>query len=141
MKRRTLIVGFLIAAGCAVARAEPFQPAPTPVIPFETVSGTVQVRLNGAPVNPAMIRYTFTPVFTINSGGLTKTDEGAYFMRADNVPKNAPYTLTITGSTNDTQYAWDGTIQKPGRTYSGMTRIAVPYGGDFDFGVQFLDLK
>jgi hypothetical protein len=122
-------------------RIESIKPVNVDPVPFRTVSGTITVRLNGVLVDPQQMKYMFAPEFPANHGRPRQIETGTFVVRAHNVPADRPYTLTISAGYNDTIFGRDGVIERRGRGYTGSTRVEIPYGGDADFGVLFLDLR
>jgi hypothetical protein len=142
-----LLFGLLI--GAAVSRAErnsTLPPRERPLeavnveIPYAVVTGTVSVRAGGVPVSPADVTYAFQPDFKFSTGYLTLIKDGVYRFRADHVPADQPHTLTIKAAWNDTLVK-DGVVLRQGRTYAGTLRLDIPFGRDYNFGDQILDLN
>src|SRR5580765_7123466 len=81
--------------------SEHIQPANVPEAAFKTVQGTITVRLDGVLVDAKDVSYIFAPEFPGNTGSLVRKELGTYFLKADNISKNQPYSLTITALYND----------------------------------------
>jgi hypothetical protein len=116
-------------------------PIPTITGPFQSVSGTVTVRLDGVLVDAQSVGYVISPNFRANAGALLRTEWGTYFLNVNNVPMDQNYTLTITASYNDSIAGRDGVIEQKGRSYTGQVKVEIPYHRDVDFGVRFIDLR
>ena len=118
------------------------QPVNTSPVPFKVVSGTVTVRFNGVLVDAQQVSYLFSPAFKDGTDDLARMDLGLYFMKADRVPSDQNYTLTISATYNSSIAGGDGVTQQTGQIYRGSVQIDVPYGEDaYDFGVRFIDVQ
>jgi hypothetical protein len=138
------LVCFTIQTQAVGLPADPALRSSSVVVPgasFETVGGTVTVRLNGVLTDPQRITYQFSPDFPVSYGPLEKSADGTYFLRACNVPMTQAYTLTISATYDSTVRNADGIVTEQGRVYSGLLKLDLPYSSEFDFGVQFLDLQ
>jgi hypothetical protein len=152
MRKRlsTLAVPALILGFAAVAIAtdpnSKLPPVQTPIeaanIPhaYVVITGTVSVRVDGVLVNPSDVTYTFDPEFKFSTGYLDRVEDGIYVLRADRVPADGSYTLTIKAAYNDTLIK-DGVVQRMGKTRTGSLRIPLPFGRDYSIDQQLLDLQ
>ncbi len=144
------IAAFMWVGGAREARtADPRSKLPavqTPIdaanIPpsFVLVEGTVTVRVRGVRVSPGDVTYAFDPPFKLSTGFLSPISEGTYRFHLNKVPADGAYTLTIKAAYNDTIIS-GGVVQRKGSTVTGSIRIAIPYGRDYSFGDQLLDLN
>ncbi|MBV9080262.1 MAG: hypothetical protein JO102_03990, partial [Elusimicrobia bacterium] len=50
------------------------------------------------------------------------------------------YQLTINANYNRAIVRSDGYVERKGDTYSGVLTVNIPYGGDYSFGTQLMDL-
>lgn len=128
-------------AGCASfeTQLQPSSQAPTPV---KTLTATVTTRMRGVLVDPQTVTYAFAPEFDGSMGALKRANLGIYELRADNIPADRPYTITVLANYSDSVAGSDGVPERHGRAYSGTVRIAAPYGRDNrDLGFFFLDLQ
>lgn len=155
MTRKPITAFLIVAAGAwlgavgAGRAADPSSKLPALQRPIEAanipqsfvvVDGTVTVRVQGVLVNPTSVTYAFDPEFKFSNGYLTPASDGIFRLHANNVPADNSYTLIIKAAYNDTVVR-DGVVLRLGKTYSGSIRISIPYGRDYSFGDQLLDLN
>src|SRR5689334_7073222 len=94
--------------------------------PYRQITGTVTVRLDGVPVAPQELNYICSPEVKSNTGIVALKRDGTYFLQADNLPFNIPFTLRISAAYNDSVTGADGRIERQGRSYTGAVKVDIP---------------
>jgi len=143
------LAGVFLLVAAAARAADPRSKLPAVQAPIEAsnvprnfvvVEGTVTVRVRGVLVSPPDVTYAFDPPFRFSTGYLSPVSEGVYRLHADRVPADGSFTLTIRAVHNDAIIR-GGVVERQGRTSSGSIRLQIPYGRDYSFGDQLLDLN